>query len=240
MVKEHDIEKDKFYKYALTLCIVLIMFLVCVATRQCSNIKDYKQNQVALSDSIEWVKNKNKDLEAQKAVLVADKKELKKLNEDLYSELQKEKGKIIYINKTGTTIVHDTTYVYSEVSSDGSFRVGIDTTYSEGNYRKLAIDGHYKDSSVSCDIVQDEFGVALVTGLKREDGIVKIFVRSDYPGFNVTELDGAIVDQDDPLLSRDIKKKKFIIGPQVGVGVGAGLKVSPYIGVGATYKIIAF
>lgn len=233
------IDKDKFYKVLIALLLFLSIASIDSCVRNKAELKDANQNLIALNDSVRYVKNKNGALEAQKALLIADNKDLKKLNSDLQDELKSERGKVIYIDKIQTKIVHDTTYIHTELV-DNKFAFAYDTTYSKGNSRTLAIEGEVNGNDVDCKIVKDEFSVAIVTGIKKENGVAQIFVRSDYPGFNVSSIDGAILSQDDPIFAQDAKKKHFIIGPQVGIGVSAGLKLTPYIGAGLTYKIIAF
>lgn len=218
----------------MLLAVLGILVTVCIS--QGHKIDNYKQNKRALTDSIEYAKTKNGELEASKSVLVADNKTLKELNKNLSDELKKEKGTVVYINQTETVISHDTIYMSSGIN-DGKFHFAYDTVYSEGNEQHIAIDGEVDSSSVNAAITKNEIGVSLITGLKREDGVVKIFVRSDYPGFNVTKLEGAVVQQDDEIFKA--KEKHFIIGPQIGVGVGRG-GITPYIGAGLTYKIFAF
>jgi len=86
----------------------------------------------------------------------------------------------------------------------------------------------------------DEIGFSLVTGLRKKDGKLEIFVRSDYPGFTLTKLDGAIIDpKKNPVFKEFIKKKRFHIGPMVGVGIGSGFQFTGFFGVGVTYSIFS-
>lgn len=239
-MEQKSIDTGKYYKVLVAILLLLCIASISTCSRKNAEIDNYEQNQKALNDSIEWVKTKEGVLEAQKALLIADNKALKELNSDLQNELKEERGKVVYITKTETTIKHDTITVYSEIGKDGKFCICFDTVYSKGNSRDLKIECVSDGTSVASSVVRDEFSMALVTGIKREDGVAKIFVRSDYPGFSVSSLEGAVLSQDDPIFSQDVKKKKFILGPQVGVGVTRSLELRPYVGIGLTYKIIAF
>lgn len=63
--------------------------------------------------------------------------------------------------------------------------------------------------------------------------------RSDNPYVTIMNVNGVIIDPtNSDVLKSCFKPKKWSVGPQVGVGVGADLKLSPYIGVGITYGIL--
>ena len=90
-------------------------------------------------------------------------------------------------------------------------------------------------------ISKDEIQFSLITGLKEKDGNIEIFVRSTYPGFYVSKIDGAIIDpKKHPVLKNLNKTKRWGVGPYIGVGVGSNLKVTPQIGLGIQYSIIKF
>ena len=94
-------------------------------------------------------------------------------------------------------------------------------------------------------ITTDEFGMSLITGLtENKDGLLEIFIKSPYPGFKVTSIDGALID---PNESEVIKKyfppKRWAIGFYGGYGIyydplkisaGSGLQ----IGIGLQYNIL--
>ena len=85
-------------------------------------------------------------------------------------------------------------------------------------------------------ITRDKINVALKTGITKDDGLYKIYVTSDYPGFNVAKLDGAVLDPE--LLSKS-DESAFVIGPQIGFGYGFGgeARPTPFMGIGVTYNL---
>ena len=93
-------------------------------------------------------------------------------------------------------------------------------------------------------ITTDELGISLTTGLTENGDFLEIFVKSTYPGFTPTSINGSLID---PTKSEVIKKyfppKKWAIGVFVGYGVyfdpmnirvGNGLQ----IGLGLQYNIL--
>jgi len=81
----------------------------------------------------------------------------------------------------------------------------------------------------------------LVTGLTEEDKKLKIFIRSDFPGFSITKLDGAIIDpQKSDIIKSFFPKKKWGIGPSITLGLDNNLKPAISVGISVSYNIINF
>lgn len=236
--------------------IILLLFL-----KQCNTISNLKtdlqleeQNRISMLDTMEIIKSDKAGLIAFKTTAVADKKKLKEINEDLLDELDnlKKKGvkgdiKTISRIKGNISPPNDqpleAEVVYINPEGEVRLTLNLDTIYDENNSRHLAgyVD-FYIDSmkvkDVRAILTEDEINIALSTGIvKMEDGIYKIYVQSDYPGFNVTDLDGAILDKK-MLKELGLTEASWVIGPQVGYGYPySGEKASPYVGVGVTYNL---
>jgi hypothetical protein len=84
-------------------------------------------------------------------------------------------------------------------------------------------------------------GIKFYTGIKERERQIEIFVRSDYPGFSVSSIEGALID---PRKSEVIRSyfppKKWGLGPQVGGTISREGKISPYLGIGLSYNFIRF
>lgn len=254
----------------------VFIFKDCGRTTTDDAVTKLEQNIAYYKDSLIIQKNKNKDIEYSRAVLAATNKNLESLNSDIKKEIEKEKGKVIYLSKLNTKLVDSLNHINSKngnvdvrLNSDGSTTISwsYDTTYSEGNFHGISgnvkmffvndtirtitengsliniISPKIDKKSIEVNIPVDEMHIALITGLQRnkETNNLEIFVRSDYPGFNVTKIDGAIIDpQKDALIKSYFPRKRFVIGPQIGAGISTNLKPSIFIGIGLTYKIFEF
>lgn len=210
-------------------------------------VKD--NNIFALTDTITVAKNKVGQLEYEKrSFLVPKLSELSKLNDSLAQEVKNEKGTVNTIIKSQVVVKHDTiTLVTTPEVNDSTVRVNFtyDKTYSEGNFRKTSGFTLYnlKNKSSYGTLTTDEFGLKLITGIKNLDkGTPTIFVRSDYPGFSVTSIEGAVLDKNlfrkkQPLitLSANIgwvpftydlgKKQSEFNFNRVGLSIGAGVNL---------------
>lgn len=236
--------------------IILFLLLAGVSTYTYNLNAKYEisnQNVKALNDSIRITENKLGDIEAAKQVLVSSKKELDKLNKELAAELDKEKGRVYNLTQLVAklkNIPKDTIIIYDEITHYANGDYGIkwsnDTIYNKYNFRKLSGETFFKvvDATViklNTKLYNDELGFNLVTGLRKLDGKIEIFVRSDYPGFNITKLDGAIIDpHKDPLLKEFTKKKKWVVGPGIFIGLSGEGKLVPILGGGITYNLFSF
>jgi hypothetical protein len=235
-----------------TLLMIAIVIIVLFYLKQCnrsSNLNDEltiaNMNQAALTDSVTTYKDKSGDLTFQKSTLIASEKELKDLNRELYDEVKDLKDNPKIVIKTLVKIIHDTVEVETNtvLYADGSIGLNWnrDTTFSVGNYQKLSGETRFKlDSNKVTDVRTmlntNEFGMSFITGLKEGKDNYEIFIKSDYPGFVATDIQGAIIDK--KMIQSN--ESSWVFGPQLGYGivfsngtVGYGVTV----GVGVTYNL---
>jgi hypothetical protein len=229
---------------------LFLSFRSCNSSK--SEIQLLKQNQSALTDSMRISLNKVKELEYSKDVLVSDNKNLKNLNSDLGIEINKENGKVFELNKIIASfknnpggIVYIPTTLIKYPNGEYGLDWKYDTIFNGKNNRHIAGTSKFfiKDSTITPDktlLTRDEINFSLITGLKEnKDGKMEIFVRSDYPGFNLINLEGAIIDpKDNPIFKTTDKPKRWGIGPYIGVGIGNSITPSIQIGIGISYSII--
>jgi hypothetical protein len=216
-----------------------------------SDLKIAAQNQLALDDSIRIIRNKWGEEITIKNVLIGNQRELKELNLSLVEELKRLKGDVIFLQRMVSKIKSDTVWVTNTVTEypDGMKRLSwdYDTTYNENNGRSL---GGYSQFQIDLAngriidrgtvITKDEIRLKLTTGLTELDDSYQIFVKSDYPGLTINQLDGAIVDK--KKFNSESNESSWVVGPQFGVGLGyspntrtIGPNVS--VGIGITYNL---
>lgn len=238
-----------------TILNVVLVIVILLYLKQCnttSNLSDdlkiSKMNQIALNDSIRSYEIKNGSLVYQKQILIASKKELKDLNLDLSKELKGIKNNPKIIIKKEISIVHDTlkvpTYIVKYTDGNTGLTWKTDTTYSEGNYQtlsgetrfKLDSAGHIINSPVTY-INENKIGISLTTGLVSDKEGYKIFIKSDYPGFTPTKIEGAIIDKK-MIISNE---SPVVFGPSIGYGLvfasGGQVRHGLSLGFMATYNL---
>jgi hypothetical protein len=252
--------------YSILLIVILIIIL-CVQQCSISNLKtDAAMNDInaaALKDTIKEVENKLGKTQFEKSVLIASKNGLKDLNADLAAEVNAQKGKIAYLSKiaAGISTNHNGPQIIIPIphssnanpcDSIASFNLpwNNDKQYDINNWRKLNGNSSFIMNkgiitSASNEIKQDEIAFDIVTGLEKKDDHYEIFIRSNYPGFKPTKIDGAFIPQKD--LFPPQAKQKWSVGPTFSGGLGAcftpsGLQPAIYVGVGLgiSYKFFGF
>lgn len=239
--------------------IIGILLLLVFILYKCSSNKEHEvdilsNNIKALQDSVSVIKIKNGQIESEKNILFSDIKKLKDLNIGLSEELEKEKGNVkiiekvvvvyekdtIYIDNTDVTQLNDTTYRLSWVyeHKDASIERTIigENTFNIDSTRIL-----YNARTI---IKKDKILLNLVTGIREEDGLYKIFIRlkeKDSENFvTFKDIEGAILDE---YILGIKKKKRWSVGPYVGIGLNSILpdvKISPSIGISVQYIIFSF
>jgi hypothetical protein len=253
-------------KLQRNLLITILILIGLMYFRSCSTISSnentYRQNIAALQDSIRTYTTKNGELVFEKMALISENGNLKSLNSDLAKEIQYLKDNPIVVVKTVIEVKEVPVKIPVYPDGEGNWNEGKSVftqnfkwsnqqNFSEGNWRKLsgsfsiAVDTTFSLRSSKMSIDTSEFGMSLTTGLtENSDGFLEIFVKSNYPGFSVTRLDGALIE---PAKSQVLKKyfppKRWALGAYSGYGIyidptnmrsGAGLQ----FGVGLQYNII--
>jgi hypothetical protein len=253
--------RDPKHQRNLTIVLAIVIILLM---RRCSpsdaEVNTLKQNVFALNDSIRTYKTKTGTLVYEKGALISENGNLKNLNKGLSDEVKYLKDHPIVVIKTEIIIKHDTIKIPVYISnpiyhSDGSVTRELTWKYEKdfgkGNSRKLSgkldvtVDTSMNLTSTPVHITTDEFSLAITTGLtENKDGLLEIFVKSDYPGFSVSSLDGALIDpKKSDVLKKYFPPKRWALGVYGGVGpyldpfnqkVGVGIQ----LGVGLQYNII--
>lgn len=266
--------KESNNKFTLIVLLAAVVFLL-LFLQQCNsnaNLKKEKdlmeQNDKALKDTLSFTKTRNGQMQAEISTLVMDKGTLEKTNKGLYDEVREQKGKVAQINRVNAELRSQIVVLEGMIAKDmdepsgsvdaagnySKYPINLthsfkyDTTFSPGNYRRIAASTKLKltnDSTVvpgSTTITEDVFGISFITGLEKKDDHYEIFVRSKYPGFQVTKLEGAIIPQDDLLPPQ--KKKHWTVGPYVGGSINitreGATSFGGSVGVGIMYSIFRF
>jgi hypothetical protein len=244
----------------LVLSVILIFLMMRFCGDSSIQINTLKQNIFSLNDSLRTYRDKTGQIVHEKGALISEKKELEKLNKELAKEIKYLKDNPLVVIKTVVKVVHDTTYVEIKTGNKGkwvgnkftqNFKWNLNENYSLGNSRIIEgnfdvyVDSLFKLSTSKMKLTKDELSMGLSTGLtENKDGLLEIFVKSEYPGFAVSSLDGALIDP-----KKSDVLKKYFPPKRWGLGIysGYGVCVNPttlnsvigvQIGVGLQYNII--
>lgn len=249
----------KYKEYIFILIIALLSFLLfrsCDDGRRVN--KAYLQNTKALNEQINTYKDKNGLLINEKAILIADGKELKELNEGLGDEVdywKKKKQKVEVVIKT-EIVYRDTGSTKTILTQIGKNEYQLSFNYEtkdsllkiKGNnkikvYPKI-LDASKNEIELNPVVSNTEFtdiqlNIPLTLGIKKEKGTKRAYVKTPNENFRVSSLDAAEIDS-------ELKKsnRRFGVGAFVGYGVSLDkqnvLRLGPSVGVALQYNIIRF
>lgn len=236
----------KNYKYFILIGLLIILLLNNKNLRKTNSINN--QNIEALKDSVRVGRTKNGETEYLIKTLIANnKKDVERLNSELYEELKKEFGKVSSIAKVTTIIKYDTIRLNNEIIKYPNGYNGIvwsyDTTYNENNFKhikgltKFRIGELGEIYGVSSSIIENEDGIDIVLGYKDNGNGVEIFARSEHPYFSVNKIQSVIIPKNDQVLNKYSKGKRLFVGPYIGFGLSYDLKITPNIGFGVGYNL---
>jgi len=219
-----------------------------------------KNNIQVLNDSVKYLKGENGQVIAERGILIANKKDLKEINSQLYNKINdleesipNLKPKVVIDYKT--KIEHDTVYISSDLEfiNDSSYIVNFkkDTIYDENNSRSLegkisiglladSISKYNKVKVSDVKLTKDIINMNATLVLGTKDKELKVWLESKYPGFEASKIEAVTLD---PSIHPELKKlnnKKYSVGPYVGLGIGQNLSILPTFGIGIQYSIFKF
>ena len=234
----------------------IIISLISLSAYQCSRIQELKrrqqisdQNQIALNDSIRYEKLKNGEFQASITSYIASEKELKELNKSLYDKIKQQSGDIFSLNNAIIQLRLDSamlskylvekdkviqrllkldentyaapwslSYRYDSLNYD----VFTGRTYIQiGNKDPLEL--LHADTELISRLTQ----IDLTWGQKIEKDKLRIFIQSSYPGFNVAQMEGVLIDPNNsPYIKSLLRKKHWFSGFSVGLGVSGGFNIT--------------
>jgi len=220
-------------KYLNQLLILVIVFLIIILGMKQCQLQKAEQNNGVYKDSIIVLKNKEGQLYSQNDALVLTEKQLKKQNEDLYNEVKKLKENPIFITKVVTKLVYKDTLLNSSILSyfekDGTkvflVKWKRDTSFTQFDCLKISGNTYLKiDTNLNAQFYKsslDSLNISTKLYLSltdsKDDNLLHINARTDFPGITFSDLDGALID---PKKSKTLKK--FFPKKRYGLGVFAG------------------
>lgn len=229
MLKIFDYIKSFIKKIQVILAIAALVFLVLFVRHLIKTATDKVEQKLKVTeynlrvskDSIRLVKDKLNHDEFNKLAYLTDKIDvLTESNADLTAQIKAIKGNVNTIIKTDVKVVEKPVpFLVTSEQKDSIVTVNfkLDTIYSAGNYRNISGYTIYNtiNKNTRAQKLTDEIGVSLITGIKNLDkGKPEIFLKSDYPGLTITNLEGAVID---PSLLKG-KNHTPLITPGITIG----------------------
>lgn len=288
---KNNLKNKKWYKKILKFITKpknrnLIFFLIFgisifVNFKACDKIDNLKteiavqeHNNKALLDTVETVKNRNGELQQEKTSYITSNKNLREINKELSNEVDKQKGKVIYISNINASLERENKHLSARNSSleqeNKSLRDSLSNfkdkegkdvyklhwdfsnQYDQNNFRIIkgytafSIDSSsYKPISEGSELEDFNFGFNITTGLKEQDDMLKIFIKSGYPNLTFSNIQGSLIDpHKSDVIKSLMHEDRWTFGVQMGAGLGyfkgGEMKPTVYVGFGGQYKLFGF
>lgn len=217
--------------------ILFIGIIVGISHINNRNSDILEQNLQASKDRVAELVMENGSLLSEKSAYILKEKELydelnitKQEKKDIEKKLD---DKIAYISMIEANIKTDTLEVHDTVTIVDSSAISIKFDYYD-EWLRFKGGTYYKNGKSKTTIYNINVPVPLKVGLTDD---FTIFVESENPYLNITNIEGAVIDGSSLYENRP----RFHIGIQAGIGVHYGLfgqkvDVGPYAGVGITYE----
>ena len=231
---------NKLTKYLIAVIVGMGLTIVGLGVYN-SNLfkknKDWKHNYEVMLDSVKVVETKYGEVLYEKSSLILEKKDLEEaldISKQQIKGYEKTLGsKLAYISKLESQLNIKDTIKITEIVHDTLSNSYL-MHYSD-NWLKFDEEFSLKNPSApDMSIYNICIDVPLKVGLGDN---YTIFVQSDNPYFNVTNIEGAVIDG-----SRFAQKiSRWYIGAYTGLGIGYGLinktiDIGPQVGVGVGFR----
>ena len=199
----------------------LIFIFVIISISQCSNqkIKNLDQNFVASKDKITELTLENGKLLAERSAYIVKNNELEEIlnitkqeKKDIERKLN---DKIAYISTIESNIRVDTLELVNTIIIKDSSTINIGFNYDD-KWVKFSGSSYYKNGKSKTSIFDININTPLKVGLTND---LTIFVESENPYLNITNIEGAVVDGS----TLHPKKKRWNFSLHGGIGIHYGL-----------------
>ena len=230
--------------------IIVLLVILCLAGAWSlyRTKKDFERTKIELVESQDTTlvyKNKAGELYAACETYIADIKELKTANEELYKEWKNLKDHPIIVEKVQTVIKIDTVYTKDDVVIDTLSNIYTATFNFTDKYYSIygATTLDIPNKAASTSIYNIEIPATFTTDVIEKNKKLYFLTKCDNPYVQINNIEGAIVSPE----QSKVLKKRFNRPWGVMIGVGPSItvenntvKVYPSLQLTIGYKFISF
>lgn len=231
----HSIDKKTIF---FVFIIIILIFSNLLSVSRCSSMKCTNEvNLDALADTIKYFESKNGSLVVQKTMLNGDLNTLKKVKDSLYNVIKSigvnSPDNVVYSKITVHDAKHDTAWVVQHDTIDEKnkniYNINKKFNFSD-QYRTLTGSTWFHSNGEA-----DSLGMSIDTNTVIADFTVvqkdnNVFISSNNPYVEYNKVIGLT----------NSKKKRFGVGPVIGVGINQKARFTGFVGVGLMYNVFSF
>ena len=230
--------------------IIVLLVILCLAGAWSlyRTKKDLERTKIELVESQDTTiiyKNKIGELYAARETYIADIKELKAANEELYKEWKNLKDHPIIIEKVETEIKRDTVYTKDDVVVDSLSNIYTANFNFADSHCSIsgATTFDIPNKAASTSIYNIEFPATFTIDIIDKNNTLYLLTKCDNPYVQINNIEGAIVSPE----QSKVFKKRFNRPWGVMIGVGPSItvidntvRIYPALQLTVGYKFISF
>lgn len=236
---------SSFKNFIIVLLTILCLVGACSLYRTKKDLERTKIELVESQDTTIIYKNKIGELYAARETYIADNKELKAANEELYKELKNLKDHPTIIEKIETVTKIDSVYIKDNVVVDALSNICTATFNFTDKYYSIygATTLDISNKAANTSIYNIKIPATFTTDVIEKNKKLYFLAKCDNPYVQINNIEGAIVS---PEQSKVFKKRfnrpwgiMIGVGPSITV-VNNTVKVYPALQLTIGYKVISF
>ena len=236
---------SSFKNFIIVLLTILCLVGACSLYRTKKDLERAKIELVESQDTTIIYKNKIGELYAARETYIADIKELKAANEELYKEWKNLKDHPIIVEKVQTVIKRDTVYTKDDVVIDTLSNIYTATFNFTDKYYSIygATTFDIPNKAASTSIYNIEFPATFTMNVIEKNKKLYFLAKCDNPYVQINNIEGAIVSPE----QSKVFKKRFNRPWGVMIGVGPSItvidntvRIYPGLQLTIGYKLINF
>lgn len=247
--------KPENLKFLLLIIVLGLLYFLYTQHQTIEELKGQNQlsrsNQSALESSLQVVTDELGNVIGENGALQVELDQLTTLRRSLADEVRKLRENVVIATQIETVVIRDTIV---DIPTAGEYlgfsRFRLQWEYDDSGEwgRRLIVGASEFDiigreflQEIQTTLIKDEFVLNIITGFREtEDGLLRTFARTTYPGATFNQVDGAILDPRFFVTSQTHTPNRWVIGPQFGMSMSGEYVLRPTIGFGVTYNMWSF
>ena len=203
--------------------IIILLVISCIFNiKSCSLNKELNDSYIILSDSISYYENKSKELFLEKETYILEIDDLKKINDELYSEVKKLKDNPIVVTQVKTETIIDSIEVesikYIYVDNEHINYYNYKDDYLSMNIAHSLKNGNGKLTVDNISMMSD-----IYTSIIERDDNLYVISRSTNPYLNISNINGGLIDIDNSKVLSNYYKKHETFFDKFSIGITSGI-----------------
>lgn len=232
------------YKNVLIIILLIISSILYFKNVNIEN--KLETNQVILTDSLYEYKNKVNELYKEKEAYITNKKDLERINKELYDEIKKLKDNPIVITKIETVTKIDSIFIESKTEKDSLSNSKINNYTYIDDYISMNLTHKLNNNTGSLFVNNIKMNADITYSIieNKKTNKLSIITKSNNPYLNITDVNGGLINlQNSKTLKQYYRRdNKWNISVNGGYGivydhVNGRFAVGPSLTIGVSYTL---